>query len=931
LKRTRRNPLWALAGFAALVLSTALPALADEEGTTIAGTLVAQESGLPVAGASVELERGTAPVAATASDPDGNYRFKGQPPGLYSIIVHATGFQATRITEVSVIAGGTTVLRTPLLRARVGAAEGALREIGSVQTGVSGQTLAASSTIQYNLSPEQLSAQGFLKSADAIGQLPGIDISGGPHTVGDDTSIDIRGMGPGEVRQLLDGHPVGPIGVDGNDYYDYANSPYFLLDNIQTTLGSGASGLYGVDVIGGTIDFQTLNPTQKPREELEQSFGTQGTLISQLKATGSFGNFGYAVGHVVSGTYGDFSPREIFQSARPNNSLNLQNGGACTAPNDVTTCNQELNTYLVSGAYRVQNDLAKLRYSFSPQTSLTLTAYASNQLSDSTGNGDDDDIPYDTRLAEIEAQTPNCGKNGYTVVTNTNPAACYTAQQYAAVSSGPYGGGANRNRGTSLQDFHARFSSMIGDNNTLTLDVFRDYYDFRKNSTEAAGYDPTGTFYVGGGTYQDNYLTTGFLASDDITSRNNDLGFGYYVEHQRSYGNNFQPPTFSAAGTLLTPGAFVNQPDLGEGDFSFFLRDQFNLAPRFTLYANAWQRYSTVTEKGTFDPRLSLVYKPTRNDIVRLTGGRADGDPSAVVKLGGLSGFGNPSSLNPSCTLPNAVASSGNPDVKPESATDYEAAYGHRFWSDTALNLTGYVSSEQNRLFSGIEPIEQYGPAALTNPIIASELAAYAQKIGGVCGLPLNATTVLPYLGISTTYNAASALYRGLELSGRLRATPRFYADFVYDIQRSVLSGLPASILVNNPTLINGAQIYAIPVHKASLTFDYSDLQGLEAQVEGYYIGNNNDLNRPAYTFFNAFVSQSLLPHVKATISAENLFNQNAQFYGYFGHQQYVPVNGYQTPTTNAIQEAVVYGNATAFEQFGLPPRLLEFSLSLQI
>ena len=56
---------------------------------------------------------------------------------------------------------------------------------------------------------------------------------------------------------------IGPIGVLSPDYYNYTNSPYALLSNIQVTVGSGAAGLYGVDVIGGTIDFQTLNPTKQ--------------------------------------------------------------------------------------------------------------------------------------------------------------------------------------------------------------------------------------------------------------------------------------------------------------------------------------------------------------------------------------------------------------------------------------------------------------------------------------------------------------------------------------------------------------------------------------------------------------------------------------------------------------------------------------------
>ncbi len=435
-------------------------------------------------------------------------------------------------------------------------------------------------------------------------------------------------MGQGETRPLIDGHGVGPLGVSGTDYYNYANSSFFLMRNIEVTKGSGATGLYGTDVIGGTIDFQTLDPTAAPHAEVYQAAGNLGTLVSQFKTTGSFGRFGYALGHTVTGTYGDFKPQQIFQGARPNNNANLNQGGACTGGTDVTTCNQQLNTYSVSGNYRVQNDLGKLRYNFNDTTALTLTAYAANQISDSTANGDNDNIPYDTRLAEISATKPTCAGGRYAVVTNAGPA-CYSATQYAATTNGPYGGGADRNRGTSLQDYHARFSTLLPANNALTIDAFRDFYDFRKNSNQASGLDATGTYYVGTGTFEDRYLTNGLLVSDEIAGRRNDFSFGYYVEHQRQYGENLS----TSKGPV-----YVQQQQYGSGDFSFFVRNQLAATKSVSVFTNAWLRRDIVTDKTTFDPRISLVAKVTNTDIVRFTAGRADGDPAAPVKaVGGIS------------------------------------------------------------------------------------------------------------------------------------------------------------------------------------------------------------------------------------------------------------------------------------------------------
>lgn len=202
----------------------------------------------------------------------------------------------------------------------------------------------------------------------------------------------------------------------------------------------------------------------------------------------------------------------------------------------------------------------------------------------------------------------------------------------------------------------------------------------------------------------------------------------------------------------------------------------------------------------------------------------------------------------------------------------------------------------------------------------------------------LNATTVLPYLGISTTFNAASALYRGVELSGRLRASPIFYVDYNYDAQSSQQTGIPVSILTSNPVLINDAQIHEIPVHKGSLTLDYNDLHGVEAQLQGFYIGPNNDLNRGGYTFFNAFVSKALGRNLTATLGATNVFEQNVQNYGYFGQHLTAPVNQFAPAPSPAlaafgsnVQQAATLGNGTPFELIGLPPRLITFSLSARM
>jgi TonB dependent receptor/Carboxypeptidase regulatory-like domain/TonB-dependent Receptor Plug Domain len=945
IRRRRARSIIALTALLATTLSQALPVAAQVPAakaaavtSTIVGTIVTQD-GLSINNANVTLYQGTSVIATTTSNSDGQYTFVA-PPGEYVIVIRANGYQGTRVDNVQALSASTATIHTPLLRTTSNGSQ--LHEIGSTSTRLNAQTVQSSTTIQHNLDPQQIADQGFLKAGDALGQVPGVNLEGGPHSVGDDTWIDIRGMGTGEVRPLIDGHPVGPIGVLNLDTFDYNNTPYDLLQNIQVTVGSGASGLYGVDVIGGTIDFQTLNPTTQPHGAFDQTFGNDGTMKSIAKATGSVGKLGYAFGHSVMGTYGGWSPQQLFQGYRPNNSANgtclpaTPPGGTSAIP-DLTSCNTALNTYAASGDYKVLNDLLKLRYNFNDKTSLTLTGYATNTWLDNTGNGDDDYVPYSTRLAQVQGSPTNCtlpgGGGGYNVITNTNPVtnpACYTAQQLASQSYGGDGGGAGRNRGTSLQDYSAKFETTMGAH-LITVSAYQDFYEYRKDSSQSAGLDPTGTFFTGS-SYNDDYLTTGLLISDDIASATNDFGFGFSGEHQREWGQ-----TTSYDGTSNSM-IYTPSPVLGEGDYSFFIRENYIPNEKIGYYLNAWDRRSSVTQQTTLDPRLSVVYKPTHRDVVRLTGGEADGDPGAnVVNGNSISGVTPYSSLNvTTCDaatshLLNPIASAGNSSLNPERSKDLEAAYGHRFWDDTSVNVVGYVSSVNNQLFYGVVPITA---AALANPVIASQLAGYASKISGAgCGVTYTAADIASQLGLNEPINAATALYRGLEFTGRVRVTPQFAMDYDYDIQSSQQFGEPVQVLTNNPALLDGGQIYGVPLHKGSLTFDYNNHRsGLQTQIQGYYIGNNNTLNRPAYTFFNGFVAKQLPHGLRLTLSAENLFNQDAQLYGYFGQQVPYAQNQYATGYTGgAIGQALQNGFTTNDEELGLQPRMVTLTLSAKL
>ncbi|MGD1068409.1 MAG: TonB-dependent receptor, partial [Vulcanimicrobiaceae bacterium] len=407
----------------------------------------------------------------------------------------------------------------------------------------------------------------------------------------------------------------------------------------------------------------------------------------------------------------------------------------------------------------------------------------------------------------------------------------------------------------------------------------------------------------------------------------NDLGFGYFVEHQKDYGNTIAANT-DANGNPISL-YFLPQDTLGEGDYNFFLREIYTPTSNFSVFVNAWDRRSSVTEHTTLDPRVSVVYKPTSHDVVRLTGGEADGDPAAnQVQGGDISGVTNASSLNPTCSGLNPIASAGNPNLVSERSKDLEAAYGHRFWDDTSINLDAYVSTVTNQLFQSTLAIT---PQALANPAIASYLAGFATKIDAACpGDTYTAADVSSVLGLSELANAAYGMYRGIEASGRIRISRQFRLDFTYNVQSAQQFGIPILDLMGTPTLLDGGQVEGIPLQQGSATFDYTH-EGFETQLQGFYVGNNNTWNRPAFTYFNGFVSKKVTSRVTLTFSAFNVFNQIPQVYGYFGAGLAHETNSYNPSPPSQLQQAVIFGNQTWVEEQGLQPRTVKLQFDYAI
>jgi len=548
---------------------------------------------------------------------------------------------------------------------------------------------------------------------------------------------------------------------------------------------------------------------------------------------------------------------------------------------------------------------------FSPATSLTLTAFSATSWDDKTGNGDNNFSPseYVAYTAQQYLGMGACSKSQVPITTDSG-GGCMALSQYAQIASGPAGGGSGAWQALQKQDYHAQLHTHIGKHD-IALDSFVDNYalDYNRDASWiSCGFTPCDNIF----SINNIFRTYGSLLSDDIATQSNDFGFGVYSQHQTNIqlGAGFRPP-------------------YGGTNNNVFIRDAWTPPGQLSYFLNAWYKHYNANGDSSLDPRLSVVYRPTKSDVLRATAGEALGEPTMSVLFGlpvvlppGLLGVVSP--IN--CGLPTVVASVSNPNVGPEKASDIELSYSHRFASDTTAQVVLYDVNETGKIFSANRPAVGLG-STLMSAGGPGYLNALAGVLSAACpGAGITAANVLNYSSVNTTFNSATSKAKGIEISGRIRARQSLYFEYSYDIQSSVINNIPNSALALSPTLINGAQSHSYPLHKASLGVDYTNTHGFDARIDSNYVGSNNALNRQPYVFLNAMLNQAIGKDTSVNLGVYNVTNSNADNYGRLGLGVYVPVNHFFASVfPNSLSEGA------AAERFGLPPTSFAISVTQRV
>ena len=879
------------------------PARADDTGT-VRGKIVDAATGLALSGVLVQSEGPT--ITAGTSDSHGQFQLTGLLPGYYNLLIYLNGYVTTESEPFKV--GATAQAPLTLALQRGEGVSQSTRVLG-ITTVRASATLQKAALIYKAVSAEPLQQQGFYRVSDYLQQLPGLQ-GGNPAQPGDDVSLNIRGIGTLETLTMIDGHPIGPRGN-----YNYELSPVFGLRSVDVYYGSGGSDLYGVNAIGGVVNMQTLDPTQDREITFSQSYGTWDNLATALQVTGTEpgGKLGYAFAFGTQGLDGPIKNDLMYQASAAFDQY-------ATDP-----AVRALGTYIDDTGFTNKSLLSKLRYNFSNSAHLTASLLGSSEWDNKTGNGDNDYLPYQVELAAGQANLAAAIANGHDMCNQQNPntfgvtfdnggglvgvgpngqpdggSHCQTPQSFASANFG-YQGAGPAWQAYHSDDYHVKYDNTVG-NNAFVLDTFSNFYHHTYDRTFAL--PCCNPFW-----YNNSDTNTGATISDNIDGVNNDVGGGFFWENTASNYLTYSPSVSGAAPITH--------------DTAFFIRDAYHPASsKLTTYLNSWFKRSTITNTSYVDPRIAFVYNADDN-VWRAAVGRTSTQPTpdeldspfSPSAVGAFSGGGV------SCASLNALGNVPSSALKPERATDEELSFGHRFSGDSTAQLTLYNTNLFGQIYTVTAPLSSVNlPGFNSTP--------YAQVVQSLCpGLSLTQATAL--LGVNGNINIGHTIARGIELTGRQRFTPKFFVDYSYDTQSSVLEsndpGLINPVDGGNLTFIPGAQLPNVPLHKESLGLDYTFARQMKARLDTYFISDNNANNLPAYNFSD-FVVDAPIANSTVGISVDNVFNQNADYRNMVGLGQPLPLNHFATAA-----DYQPYFGAQATELFHLPYRTIEVHYETKI
>ncbi len=667
-----------------------------------------------------------------------------------------------------------------------------LRTIGEVTVN-GGYTLDRNVIPEMDVSRAQMDALGYTQVLEALQAVPSVVIqrpdAGAPTTP---AVVSLRGPDPSEAMVTMDGQELN----DGNTGdIDLSQFGVPAFNSVSVTEGLGPTDAEGSNTFGGAVNFVSLRPTLEDHFTFSGSVGSYGATQTWLNATGTIGKLGYAF---AGNAFHQSGQVDQFASVVPSNNLPVY----CGPPTKNKTPNCPVTVHLGS-SIAAQLGLVNLDYAFSQRADLGFRVFTlgDNRDESSALNG--------------IAGNPTC------VFSGPGPACA--------------------------------FAPSAGSSNVVANPVFGDHIGQGSAAFAQSirAYDAYSRAPLGAGT-----LSADFFATDNNIDFQGGGISPYDVSHLDtryneglSWGRTFEGSEFTFGGYLRQEslsGLGIAQP-ISQSIQSYFFRGAQQLGSRLRLSGGLYDaNYSTFG--NTLDWRLGLSDDIGSSSVVRFSVGTGFRAPllaeryffPPVLVNGKLEPNPGVGPEDQNCVVPN-----GNPDERPEHATEYELGFSHLFSNTSNLDVSIYRSNLR-------DTIENFYPGGGAKSF---------------CGTPPGFAYVIPINIGNAVYEGAEARYKQLFPRQHLSATFSYGLNVAYPYALGPFVSNPTS----GGTLVDDEQFLGVPQQQGSAAFTWA-LNGWHASTALTFAGNNNTLNQPAYTLLDAAVGKNF-GHLDFTIAGTNLTN----------------------------------------------------------
>jgi outer membrane receptor protein involved in Fe transport len=752
---------------------------------------LAEESEGSVAGSVASVDNHAVAGARILLDGPAHLAATSDEDGHFAFASVLAGTYSARVSAVSFANPAVATIdvragQTTSLVFTLARSDSSLTTIGRVVTN-GRDAVSTSATPVTKINPQAYADQGFTRVSDVLQDdetTTIFHVAGGGSTVLP-TSVAIRGPDPTETLVDVDGHQIN----NGNT----GDFDLSLLDpadysSIELVRGISPSSLVGPDTIDGAINIRTIEPTADAHGLFRLNYGSFDSFGATLQTTGTLdARLGYAVSLHRQGSDGQVNEFVFDQPSRTIQHVGSENIGSSTIA--------KLRYAFGSGAGYAE-------FSFHDQSSFRdvsagLTTYATPDGSEAAPPG----MPIVDSFAGTTLQTHNSaygldvsvplGAAGPSGVAATT----LLFRHYGSVvDESVFGPGADTspyldNSRDQLNDETLQLEHRIG-NGALTLQ-----YEIRNEELL--------TDFV-----------SGVVNEEDVVRRTPD----------------------DSSGSSSSTAAVQSLP-LGQTMRSLALRYTYNPDPALHFIAAAY--YSQLSLFGNYlDPRVGFVFTPDSRTALRISAGttfQAPQLPELVVP-------------NPLPVVVGNYISVGNPNLKPDEATEY------------GLGFDRILSSgvNQTTLAADVYRVNLRQPAAPLN-----------LPLNPQCG-PISAGGDGTQCPLSYPVNAGDGVYQGIELSAQHNFGPFTVLRAGWAVRSAFLTSIPAEI--QDGTLVVGEQAQGLPLHKFVLTLAAAPPLGFTYGMDFVYESLYNELNQPQYATLAAHVGYRFRSY-EISLSGTNLTN----------------------------------------------------------